>query len=675
MTDRPPSLRTARLILRPLTRGDVDDLVALDTDPEVRRYVEDGEPVDPSHAAAMIEHWNLLAQRHPGYGFWAAVDRRARRFLGWFHLRPGEGDDELAPELGYRLRRAVWGQGYATEGSRALIDHAFGTLGVHSVYAETMVVNRGSRRVMERVGMRLQRIFHAEWPVRIPGDEHGDVTYAISRDEWCYQRDRPVNLLATTLLAAGAAGPHRPAIVTPEGRTVTYGELIARSAQVANTLTDRGLVPGERVAVHTAAKTPDLLALHLACIRAGMVYVPLNSAYTATEVTDLTDDAGAAMVIAGHPSTARPTVSLDELGRLADRAADTFTDVARRPDDPASILYTSGTTGRPKGAVMSHANLAFSAANLATSWGFVPSDRLLHILPLFHTHGLFVAVHLTLTVGASMVLLDRFDPAVVLRHLPVCTVMMGVPTHYTRMLTEPGFDAGACAHLRLFTSGSAPMLASTHHEFTARTNRHIVERYGMTETCMLTSNPLLGPHKPGTVGPPLPSVEVRIDAPTGETGSIEVRGPNVFAGYWGRPELRHTEFSADGWFITGDLGRFDEDGYVEIVGRSKDLIISGGLNVYPKEVELVLDALDGVHESAVVGVPDADLGEAVVAVVVAEAGATIDPTGIRAEARRRLAGFKVPKWIVVADALPRNAMGKVEKARLRADLASDDQRP
>ncbi len=671
MTNRPPSLHTARLTLRPLTRGDVDDLVALDGDPEVRRYVEDGQPVDRHHAAEMIEHWTLLAQRHPGYGFWAAVDRHAGRFLGWFHLRPGAGGDELAPELGYRLVRAVWGKGYATEGSRGLIDYAFETLDVERVDAETMMVNLGSRRVMEKAGMRLQRIFHAEWPVRIPGDEHGDVTYAITRDEWRYQRDRPVNLLATTLLATGAAVPDRPAIVTPEGRTVTYGDLIARSAQIANALTHRGLVPGERVAVHTAAKTPDLIALHLACIRAGIVYLPLNSAYTDAEVTDLTNDAGAALVIDDHRSPGRPTVNLDELGRLADRAVATFTDVARHPDDPASILYTSGTTGRPKGAVMSHANLAFSAANLAASWGFVPADRLLHILPLFHTHGLFVAVHLTLTTGASMVLLDRFDPGAVLRHLPDCTVMMGVPTHYTRMLAEPEFDAGACAHVRLFTSGSAPMSATTHHEFTSRTGRHIVERYGMTETCMLTSNPLLGPHKPGTVGPPLPSVDVRIDAPTGETGSIEVRGPNVFTGYWGRPELRQTEFSADGWFVTGDLGRFDEDGYVEIVGRSKDLIITGGLNVYPKEVELVLDALDGVHESAVVGVPDADLGEAVVAVVVAEAGAAIDPAGIRREARHRLAGFKVPKRVVVADALPRNAMGKVEKARLRADLTRD----
>jgi malonyl-CoA/methylmalonyl-CoA synthetase len=299
-------------------------------------------------------------------------------------------------------------------------------------------------------------------------------------------------------------------------------------------------------------------------------------------------------------------------------------------------------------------------------WGFGPDDVLLHGLPIFHVHGLFVAINCVLANGTGMVFLPRFDVDDVLAALPRCTVLMGVPTHYTRLLDDPRFDADVCAGMRLFVSGSAPLLASTHEAFRARTGHVILERYGMTETSMLTSNPLVGERRPGTVGFPLPGTDVRI----ADDETNEVRGPNVFAGYWRRPELAATEFTPDGWFRTGDLGAFDDDGHLRIVGRAKDLVISGGLNVYPKEVEDVVDAIDGVLECAVVGVPDVDLGEAVLAVVVPEAGRTLDPDAVRAEARQRLAGFKVPRRVEVVDALPRNAMGKVTKAELRRRFGS-----
>jgi malonyl-CoA/methylmalonyl-CoA synthetase len=337
------------------------------------------------------------------------------------------------------------------------------------------------------------------------------------------------------------------------------------------------------------------------------------------------------------------------------------------------MLYTSGTTGRPKGAMLTHRNLASNAVALHQRWGFRPNDVLLHALPVFHTHGLFVATNCVLANGTGMIFLPRFDPAVVLEQLPRTTVFMGVPTFYTRLLADPRLDETVCRNARLFVSGSAPLLASTHAEFAARTGHRILERYGMTETSMITSNPLDGERRPGTVGFPLPDVDVRVTDPStdavleaGTVGAVEVRGPNVFAGYWKRPELSASEMTADGFFRTGDVGVFDDDGYLQLVGRSKDLIISGGLNVYPKEVEEVIDDLDGVLESAVIGLPDADFGEAVVAVVVAEPGVAVDAGEWREQARRRLAAFKVPKRFVVVDALPRNAMGKVEKAKLRA---------
>jgi malonyl-CoA/methylmalonyl-CoA synthetase len=402
-------------------------------------------------------------------------------------------------------------------------------------------------------------------------------------------------------------------------------------------------------------KSVEALLLVLAVVRAGGVLLPLNTGYTPEDVNYFVRDSEAAVLVDDD--------RLAELTESATGLAPTFDWPDAKPDDLAALLYTSGTTGRPKGAMLTQRNLASNADVLHRLWGFTGDDVLLHALPIFHTHGLWVALNCVLASGASMVFLPRFEVDSVLAALPECTVMMGVPTYYTRLLEEPRFDG---ADVRLFISGSAPLLASTHDEFTARTGRAILERYGMTETGMLTSNPLDGERRPGTVGFPIPGTDVRI----GTDDVVEVQGPNVFAGYWGRPELTETEFTADGWFRTGDVGCFDEDGYLHLIGRAKDLVITGGLNVYPIELEGVIDALDGVLESAVIGVPDADLGEAVVAVVVAEPGVTLDAEAVRLAARERLAGFKSPKRVEVVDSLPRNAMGKVEKATLRAKFGS-----
>jgi malonyl-CoA/methylmalonyl-CoA synthetase len=405
-------------------------------------------------------------------------------------------------------------------------------------------------------------------------------------------------------------------------------------------------------------KSPEAVLLYLACLRYGAALVPMNTAYSSDEVAYLVGDAEPALFVDDR--------RLAELSRAAEEQPPTFDDVELSPDDLAAILYTSGTTGRPKGAMLSHGNLASNADVLRRVWGFSADDVLLHALPLFHAHGLFVAINCVLASGCTMVFLPRFGVEQVLDALPRCTVMMGVPTFYTRLLDDPGFDSAVCSGMRLFISGSAPLLASTHEAFHARTGHAILERYGMTETVMLTSNPLDGERRPGTVGFPLPGTDVRIVDPddTG-AGAIEVRGPNVFAGYWRRPELATTEFTNDGWFRTGDIGCFDPDGYLSIVGRAKDLVISGGLNIYPKEVEDVLDTVDGVLESAVIGVPDADFGEAVVAVVVPKSGLALDTQIVRDAARHGLAAFKVPKRIEIVGSLPRNAMGKVEKAALR----------
>jgi malonyl-CoA/methylmalonyl-CoA synthetase len=484
------------------------------------------------------------------------------------------------------------------------------------------------------------------------------------------------------LFALDARDPEALFLEVPHGVGIepmrcTYADARRRSAQLARALGALDVRPGDRVAVQVE-KSPTAILLYLACVRAGVVLLPMNTAYSDAEVDYLLGDAEPALFVCDPARADRagsPTVvTLDAAGAgtlvgVAGVQDDTFEDVARAPDDLAAILYTSGTTGRPKGAMLSERNLTSNAVALHRAWGFRPDDVLLHALPIFHTHGLFVATNCVLANGTSMVFLPRFDVDAVVEQLHRCTVFMGVPTYYTRLLADPRVDAELCSHVRLFVSGSAPLLASTHEEFFARTGHAALERYGMTETSMITSNPLDGDRRPGTVGFPLPGVEVRVaddgrSCAAGEIGGIEVRGPNVFSGYWRRPELAATEFTADGYFRTGDLGTRDADGYLAIVGRSKDLVISGGLNVYPKEVEDVLDGLDGVVESAVIGLPDPDFGEAVVAVVVAD-GPGFDETALRAAARERLAAYKVPKRVHVVDALPRNTMGKVEKARLR----------
>ncbi len=459
------------------------------------------------------------------------------------------------------------------------------------------------------------------------------------------------NALARLLLRGPSADPDAVAICTPDGTEWTYRQLVERSAQHAHALMQQGVAPGGRVAVQ-CEKSADLLALHLGCIRLGAVYVPLNPAYTATELQVILNDATPDLFISDG----------QHHGALADISPREFTDIDRSPDDIAAILYTSGTTGTPKGVVLSQENLRWSTQTLRDAWALTSSDTVLHMLPLFHTHGLFVAAYCALAAGASIQLLNRFDTHHVLAQLPNVTVVMGVPTHYVRLLTQPELSPDTCRHIRLFTCGSAPLLATTHEAFFRRTHHRIVERYGMTETCILTSNPIDGPIKPGTVGQPLPGVNLRVSQ--GESGEIEVQGPNVFKGYWQRPDLHEGTFTTDDWFRTGDLGVIDEDGYVEIIGRAKDLIISGGLNVYPKEVESVLNSIIGVDDSAVIGLPDADLGEMVTAVVVCS-DPELGTEDVKTAARQALAGYKTPRRILFVDELPRNALGKVQKHLLR----------
>jgi len=478
----------------------------------------------------------------------------------------------------------------------------------------------------------------------------------------------------------GTADPRAAAVRDPSGTVLTHGELEQQSTRLALGLVRAGVGAGDRVA-YQVQKSPSTLLVHLALLRCGAIQVPLNPDYSDQEVRALLDDAEPVMLIRPTERGVLPgswqTLSLDANGGGSLRALlgdgeEALPQIA--PGDGAALLYTSGTTGRPKGALLSHANLATNAETLVSAWGFCSSDVLLHVLPLFHTHGLFVAAHCALTSGASMVLLPRFDVSQVLEELPSCSVMMGVPTHYTRLLADERFGAPQCKGVRLFVSGSAPMTPVVHAEFTERTGAQILERYGMTETSMLTSNPLEGQRRPGTVGPALPGVSIRLvgeddqRVADGETGDVQVSGANVFSGYWRRPDLLDETFTADGWFRTGDLGRLDADGYLELVGRSKDLVITGGLNVYPKDVEQVLDSLPGVSESAVVGLPDADLGEVVVGVVVAESGVQLDPEWLRAAARLQLAGYKTPKRVVVVETLPRNVMGKVQKSLLRDQI-------
>ena len=478
-----------------------------------------------------------------------------------------------------------------------------------------------------------------------------------------------MNLVTDTLLEVGRATPSKVAVTTGDGRQVTYGELDQLSGQLANVLTRRHRVStGDRVAIQ-ARKSPEILALNLACARVGAIFLPLNAGYTDREVRDLLDDATPALLIRDEPiDHATPRVALTRLVAESRGYASDFDDAHCDADAPAAMLFTSGTTGRPKGAVLTHGNLTSNCRVLNEVWGFTSEDVLLHVLPLFHTHGLFVAAYCALSSGASLLLLESFDADDALGRFEDATVFMGVPTHYVRLLEAGDLGRESTARIRLFLSGSAPMRRSTHQAFTERTGHAIIERYGMTETGMITSNPIDGGGRVGTVGLALPGVQVRLDG--APVGGVEVKGPNVFSHYWNRPELRESEFTSDGWFKTGDLGSLDDDGYLEIVGRAKDLIISGGYNVYPKEIELVLDSSASVAESAVIGVPDDDLGEAVVAVVVPAPGAHLDDRALTDFARTELARYKVPRRVVVVNELPRNAMGKVQKAQLRRQLST-----
>jgi malonyl-CoA/methylmalonyl-CoA synthetase len=455
---------------------------------------------------------------------------------------------------------------------------------------------------------------------------------------------------------------------------VTYAGLLDETGRLANTLLSWGLRKGDRLLLRVE-KCETVLSLYLACLRTGVVFLPVNPGYTVAETEHFLRDAEPALVIAdpdkleGLAALGARVLSLPDLLAEAARQGAGFDDPTHGPDDLAAILYTSGTTGRSKGVMLTRLNLASNAEALVGLWQFTEADVLLHALPVFHTHGLFVATNCVLYAGASMIFQRAFSPAAVLAALPKATVMMGVPTFYTRLLAAPGFTREACAGVRLFISGSAPLSPATHAEWRERTGHAILERYGMTETNMITSNPYVGERKSGTVGMPLPGVDVRITGPkgvlpTGEAGAIEVRGPNVFQGYWRLPEKTAEEFR-DGWFVTGDMGAFDEEGYLSILGRAKDLVITGGLNVYPAEVEAALDDLAGVAASAVIGVPHPDFGEAVVACLVAAKGTALEEEALRGALRERLAAFKIPKRVLVLDELPRNAMGKVQKAELR----------
>ncbi len=487
-----------------------------------------------------------------------------------------------------------------------------------------------------------------------------------------------------------AAHANDELLCTEKDRSYAYSEIEQRTAQIACFLTDLGISPGDRVSVQVA-KSAESLCLYLACLRAGFVYHPMNMGYKSRELEYFLTDAAPAIVFCDARSEVAIrgladnigiehllTLNKDGEGTLWERSNNhpkTFDTVPRASTDLAALLYSSGTTGVPKGIMLTHGNLLSNTESLVDAWGFTASDRLLHALPIFHVHGLFVAIGCVLLSGASMRWLPGYNVRQVLRYLPECTVMMGVPTYYTRLLDKTSFTADIARNVRLFVSGSAPLLTETFFDFETRTGQRILERYGMTETNMNTSNPLHGERKAGTVGPPLPGVSVRITddkgvvLKAGEVGNLQVHGPNVFSSYWKMPDKTKQDFTEDGFFQTGDKGFIDQDGYVSIVGRAKDVVISGGLNVYPKEVELFIDELPGVKESAVIGVPHTDLGEAVVAVVVKESDSQASEKEVINACKKSLANFKTPKRVVFVDELPRNTMSKVQKNVLREDYA------
>ncbi|MEO5598821.1 MAG: AMP-binding protein [Novosphingobium sp.] len=480
--------------------------------------------------------------------------------------------------------------------------------------------------------------------------------------------------------AAASRHPARAFLIT-EGNVdapLPYAGMLDQTGRAASWLNSVGVGQGDRVVVQ-AHKSPVAVILYLACLRAGAVYIPLNTAYQESELGYFLSDAEPSLLAA---SAGLPAATVAFAGTRAVISGDlqdapwaltkqALPTAQMTSNNPAAILYTSGTTGRSKGAVLTHGNLSSNVVMLGNAWRWQDHDVLLHALPIFHVHGLFVALHLALLHASPILFHERFDAAAVLRDLPAATVFMGVPTFYTRLLAEPGFTRDLTAKMRMFVSGSAPLLDATFEEFEQRTGHVILERYGMTEALMVTSNPYDGPRIAGSVGPTLPGISVRVMgengvlAATGDPGILEMTGPNMFVGYWRNPEKTAEDHTADGWFISGDIATQDEAGYIRIVGRAKDLIISGGYNIYPKEVELVIDAIDGVAESAVIGVPHPDFGEGVVAVIAREAGSAISPADIAAVVGTELAAFKRPKLSVIVDELPRNAMGKVQKAELR----------
>ena len=488
---------------------------------------------------------------------------------------------------------------------------------------------------------------------------------------------------------AAAADPDKPLLRFLDDPPLCYGEVFAAAARFAHVLIAHGVKPGDRVAVQ-AEKSAASLILYLACLRAGAVYLPLNTGYTPAELAYFVKDAEPCLFVVAEKNLEKIQAALPQLEfltlgddgrsgsliREAKAQSGDFPDADVGMGDLASILYTSGTTGRSKGAMLSHGNLHSNAESLRQAWEFSNADVLLHALPIFHIHGLFVATNVSLLSGAAILLLPKFEPDAVFRAMPQSTVMMGVPTFYTRLLKDSRLGRDTTGHMRVFISGSAPLLPETHREWELRTGHALLERYGMTETNMNTSNPYRGARIPGSVGLPLPGVEIRIAAddgnpvPQGEIGMIEVRGPNVFQGYWRMPEKTKAEFRKDGFFITGDLGTIGPDGYLRIVGRGKDLIITGGLNVYPREIESLLDEIPGVEESAVVGLPHEDFGEGVTAFLVLKAEAEVSEADVLNSLCGRLARFKLPKRVVVLHQLPRNTMGKVQKSALREEYAT-----
>ena len=485
-------------------------------------------------------------------------------------------------------------------------------------------------------------------------------------------------------------GQTTPFIQLADNTVITHAAFLELAAQYAHVLSDLGLRPGDRIAVQIE-KSIQSIAVYAACTQAGLIFLPLNTAYTAKEISYFVNDSEASILlcdskraevlgaIAITAGAVLETMDADGKGSFTQKAIGMpteFSSVVRSKDDLAAFLYTSGTTGQSKGAMLTQGNLLSNSQVLTTEWAFTASDILLHALPIFHTHGLFVATNIALLAGSKILFLPKFDLDVIVNLLPKVTAMMGVPTYYTRLLSDPRFTKGLTQHMRLFVSGSAPLLAETHSRFEERTGHQILERYGMTETNMNTANPYTGERRAGTVGFPLPGIELKItDSATGATlrqgeiGEIEVRGPNVFKGYWNLPEKTAEELRENGFFITGDLGKIDTDGYVHIIGRNKDLIISGGYNVYPKEIELLLDAQEGVLESAVVGVPHPDFGETVIGILVAYTGAELDLGAVRKKLTTSLAQFKHPQKLIVLSELPRNAMGKVQKKALREQFA------